>query len=173
MPDREILVVTGPDPDLTVDLASFRAVREQTGLGFKRLTNPTWQEFVNHLRRLRLQEYAPMPYLHMAFHSSGEGVQFVDRLASPLELSEVLPGVPLLLLAGCRSTAIADSLAVIPAVVTLLEEISHPNARDLSLVFWRGIGEGLDARTAYERAMQRLPDVAEYTYLATPFLSRT
>ncbi len=165
-----ILAVSGPDAELEIDFDALRAVGEQTGLRFKRLVNPTWSEFAAHLRRLRMD--GPLPFLHMAFHMGPDGIEFADGLASPSDLSEVVSGVPILLLAGCRSTAIADSLRNVAAVVTLLEQIDHHAARDLTLLFWRGIGEGAYAQNAYDDATRKLPDVGEYAHLSVNFLAR-
>lgn len=168
--ERHILVVIGPepttpsDPDFRTDLGAFDAVREVTGLGFTRLMNPSYQEFVDHTRRIRVQSDITL-YCHIASHMNPSGMQFRDQHVSPDMLSVHLTGMEVLFLAGCESTAIGDLLGVVPHVVTLLEAIDNKAARILGELFWLGIGRGLPPPQAYQAAIKRLPDVAQYAFL--------
>lgn len=164
-PPKHIMVITGDDPALEIDLTAFRTVRAQTGVPFTRLKNPTFNEFSAHLRRMRMQRGAPGD-VHLALHMNPTGAKFADREAvTPDALSEVLSGVNVLFLAGCESAAIGDLLGVVPAVVTLLEKVDNGSARDLTELFWLGICQGYEAQEAYDAALERLPDTAEYAYL--------
>lgn len=163
MTDRHILVATGSDPLFQIDLNAFEAVRA-VGTHFTRLIDPTYEEFTDHLERIRTQ-YDLMPDVHIAFHMNAHGISFPDKFITAEEISPHLTGVEHLFLAGCESTAIGDRLAVVPYVLTLLEKIEPKPARTLAQLFWLGIASGWNAPEAYNAAIKRLPTVAHFTYL--------
>ncbi len=90
-----LLVVVGPDPQLRVDLAALRKVRQQTGLNFHRLTEATAEALDSYMRRER-KSGRPVRLLHMAVHASADGVTLADRVVDGNWLSERLLGVQVL-----------------------------------------------------------------------------
>lgn len=156
-----LLVAIGPDAKLQVDLAALRAVTAATGLRFSRLLPVTFDSFRRTLQRRREAGH-PIKYVHLSVHAGPDGVQFCERTVSGLELSGVVQDVQVLLLAGCEADEVGDLLGVVPAVVTLREEITHEDASSLTHIFWQAIGEGLGAEGAMARVDERCPAVAEY-----------
>ena len=159
----QILVVLGPDPKLRIDLASFRAVRESTGLEFIRLHSATFQDLATFLDRTRLQ--GQVPYVHFAMHMGAEGFHFEGGVVSVEQVSEVLQDVPLVVLAGCESASLGDRLGVVPYVVSLLEPVGHDLAASFTQVFWTLIGRGMGIEDAFKESLTLLPRIREFAYL--------
>ncbi len=160
----QLLVAVGPDAALQVDLAALREVATATGLHYTRLLPVTLGNLKAALARRR-EDGCPIPYVHLAVHAGPNGLQFLDGTASGVELSEVLAGVKVLLIAGCSADQVGDLLGVVPTVVTLREAITHEDARALTRVFWQAVGEGLTGEQAYGRVLERCPAVAEFAEL--------
>ena len=163
---HRLLVCAGADSGLLLDLAVLRAVRTHTGLEFMRVLNATSRKFAAALRRER-ELRRPVQLLHLALHTSAQGVEFVDGPADGNWLSERLAGVRVLLLASCAGDELGDWLGVVPFVVTLNEAISHEDAAALAHHFWQGVGlHPLTAETvgaALNAALALCPPaVAEY-----------
>jgi len=162
-----ILLVIGDDKNLQVDLAALRKVRSRTGLEFTRLLPASFMSLENHLSRVRRQNRGEtVKYVHMAVHSSPSGIK-LDVIVDPVELSSVLDGVRILVLDGCKSTAIGDLLGVVPYVVTMLETIRHDHAAQFAEAFWMEIGMSGDPVIAYGVACDVVPVVSEFSFLHT------
>ena len=116
---KTLLVVLGDDPSLEVDLAALRGV---AGLRVTRIMPATYAELKRTLERAR-RTHQDILLVHMAVHACTNGIQ-MDRLVSAVELSELLRGVQVLVIMGCRSAAVADLLTVVPHVVAFRRGIA-------------------------------------------------
>ena len=75
------------------------------------------------------------------------GLEFSDGMASGQWLSEHLRGVEIMLINGCESDVPADWAGVVPAVISMREEIDHADAAIFCEVFWHGSWRGLECRS--------------------------
>jgi hypothetical protein len=153
-----LLICTGDDSALVIDLAMMRKVQMKTGMPFHRIIGVTRDSFDAYLRRERTLGRR-VRYLHLSVHASTNGVQFADGEVNGDWLSERLLGVEILLLAGCEGDTVGDWLGVVPYVVTLSEKITHEDAAALTQHFWTGIGNGLDSTRALAGALKLCPPV--------------
>ena len=153
-----LLICTGDDSALAIDLAMMRRVQMKTGMPFHRIVSVTRDTFDAYLRRERSLG-RQVKYLHLSVHANSNGVQFADGEVDGNWLSERLSGVEVLLLAGCEGDTVGDWLGVVPYVVTLSEAITHEDAATLTQHFWTGIGNGLKPSDALERALTLCPPV--------------
>lgn len=160
---RNVLVVgVGNDPALEVDLAALRGV---AGLQLATLRNVSKASLEALLERHRANGN-PVRYLHLAVHASHDGLLLADGLADGLWLSRHLAGVEILVLAGCESDRVGDLLSVVPAVISMRDEIENRDASIFSRAFWAAIAQGMDAQAALEAALERSPStVAEMVEL--------
>lgn len=163
-PTTHILVVSGTDPKLEVDYTVFDAIRDRTDVGSTYMEKATYQTFVEHMERIRIDD-GEIPDVHLSMHMGPEGAQFADKLVTPRELSIPLTGVNTLFLNGCQSAAVGDYLPGIPDILTLLHDVSHRHAWQLALLFWVAKCNGFSAERAYDTALRRLPQIAPYAYL--------
>lgn len=156
-----LMIVIGDDPQLVVDLAALRGAR---GLEVTRLLPATHRSLKSTVERFRRQG-KPLELVHFAVHAEQDGIK-LDRVIKPVELSELLVGVRIAVFMGCLTAEIGDFLAVIPSVVSFREPVPHDEAWQFSLLFWRGIGEGLLPAQAFRRAKERGPTaIGEYAEL--------
>lgn len=153
-----LLVVVGSDEDLELDLASLRAVQTDTGMGFRRITDATLEKVVQRMNRARING-RPYDKMHMSVHSGpeGSGVYLGKELVTGVELSEIMKGIKILLIAGCEGGSIGDVLGVVPFVVTISEEVSHGDAALFSRAFWTQIGKKRKPDDALRLALQFAP----------------
>jgi hypothetical protein len=157
-PAPQLLVVTGKERQLEMDLAMVRAVARETGLHYDHIGEATRADLETHLRRTR-SKGRPITWVHMACHVSHEGVLLADGMADGAWLSRVLMGVDVLLIAGCNGDRVGDWLAVIPHVITLSDKISHDDAATLTRYFWEFLARGEPPTAALAQAMERCPQV--------------
>lgn len=151
---KNVLVVgVGSDAALEVDLAALRGV---AGLQLAVLRNVSKSSLEALLERHRANGF-PVRYLHLAVHASHEGLAFDDGLADGLWLSRHLAGVEVLVLAGCESDHVGDLLSVVPAVISMRDEIENRDASIFSRAFWTAIAQGLDVTAALDEALSRSP----------------
>ena len=157
-----LLVVTGSDSLLKLDIASLRAVETETGLTFQRLENATLESLKRRLDRAR--SYGrPIDKIHMSVHSSPEGILLGGTIIDSDTLSEVLRDVNILVIAGCSSSNVGDFLGVVPYVITLNEEVDNTDAALFARAFWTQIGDRLNPKDALRVALQRSPSgMSEY-----------
>lgn len=156
--DTQLLVVTGSDHLLEMDVAMVRAVARTTGLRYQHIAHATRADLEAHLRRARSLG-RPIPWVHMACHVSHAGVLFADGLGDGAWLSSVLMGVEVLLIAGCNGDRVGDWLAVVPYVITLSDKISHDDAATLTHHFWEAMAREQPPTAALAQAMARCPQV--------------
>lgn len=163
---RSILLVgVGNDVILQEDLAQLRRVQAQTNLRLSRLVPVSKKNLERTLERHRAAGQS-VRYLHLAVHSSPDGLLFEDGIASGMWLSEHLAGVEIAVLAGCSNDQVADFLTVVPTVVSMREDVDNRDASLFTRAFWLAVGQGLDANEAFERALQRAPaTVGEFVEL--------
>lgn len=156
--ESPLLVVIGSDVDLEIDLAALRAVQTETGMGFRRITDATLEKVVQRLNRARING-RPYDKMHMSVHTGpeGSGAYLGKQLVTGLELSEVMKGIKILLIAGCEGGSIGDVLGVVPYVVTISEEVSHGDASLFSRAFWTQIGKKKKPDDALILALQLSP----------------
>lgn len=160
-----VLAAIGDDAALQVDLAALRKVQSRTGLRLTRLLPVTRANLERTLDRHR-KAGRPVRFVHASVHAGPQGLLFADGLADGPWCSEHLKDVDVLVLAGCESDVIGDWAGIVPAVVSLREKAPHNDAAIFCEVFWMGIGEGLQAADAFERALERSPQsLAEYAEL--------
>ena len=155
-PRRVLLVGVGDELMLQEDLAQLRRVQMQTDIRLTRLLPVTKASLVRTLDRHRATG-APVRLLHLATHSGPEGLLFSDGLATGQWLSEHLAGVEIAVLAGCSADQVADLLGVVPAVISMREDVDNRAASIFAGVFWLAVGQGLDVNEAFERTLQRAP----------------
>lgn len=162
---RVLLVGIGDDAMLQEDLAQLRRVQAQTNIRISRLMPVTRASLERTIERHRAAG-TPVKLLHLAVHSGPDGLLFSDGLATGTWLSQQLAGVEIAMLAGCSNDAVADLLRVVPAVVSMREDVDNRDAAIFAGAFWQAVGQGLDANEAFERALQRAPTlVGEFVEL--------
>jgi hypothetical protein len=160
-----LLAGIGDDAMLEVDLAALRKVQAQTNLRLSRLLPVSKASLERTLDRHR-SAGTPVKFLHLAIHSGPEGLIFSDGVASGIWLSQHLAGVEIALLAGCSGDQVADLLGVVPAVISMREEVLNREASKFTALFWTAVGKGLNANEAFERAIKLAPSaVAEFVEL--------
>lgn len=155
---RVLLVGVGDDVMLQEDLAQLRRVQTQTDIRISRLLPVSKASLVRTLDRHRAAGN-PVRLLHLATHSGPQGLVFSDGVATGQWLSEHLAGIEIAVLAGCSADQVADLLGVVPAVVSMREDVDNKAASIFAGAFWLAVGLGLDANEAFERALQRAPAV--------------
>lgn len=155
-PEIPILVaVIGSDDALDADLTALRSVRNQTGMQFVRIQDATLAKLKTVLDRERANGHTCN--LHLAVHSGSQGIELGGAIIDGVALSEILDGVQVMVIAGCRSDQVADLLGVVPFVVSFTEEISHADAKTFSRIFWTGIGNGIKPEQALREALKKSP----------------
>jgi len=155
---RVLLVGMGDDAMLQEDLAQLRRVQAQTNIRISRLLPVSKASLERTIERHRAAG-TPVKLLHLAVHSGPDGLQFSDGVADGMWLSQHLSGVEIAVLAGCSNDTVADMLRVVPAVVSMREEVNNHDAAMFAGAFWLAVGQGMDANEAFERALQRAPAV--------------
>lgn len=156
-PRRRVLiaVIGNKDPGLELDLTSLRAVQNETGLAFERITEATPDKLKKTLDRSRMQRN--ITYLHLSVRSGKEGYQLGDQVVSAEWLSGILGGVLILVVAGADSDWVGDFLGVVPYVVTMSESAPSGDAAQFSRAFWMEIGKGFGPVRALTTALDRAP----------------
>jgi len=153
---RVLLVGMGDDAMLQEDLAQLRRVQAQTNIRISRLLPVSKASLERTIERHRAAGN-PVRLLHLSVHSGPQGLLFSDGIADGMWLSQQLAGVEIAVLAGCSNDAVADMLRVVPAVVSMREDVNNHDASLFSGAFWLAVGLGMDANEAFERALQRAP----------------
>lgn len=148
-----LLVVTGADPALAIDVSTLRAV-DADRFAIRHLDRATRDDLLATLRREQARG-EPIHYVHLACHASHAGVEFADGLADGAWLSRALLGVRVLLIAGCNSDRVGDWLRAVPWVVTLADAIENDEAATLALHFWGAIAAGRTPDAALDEALAR------------------
>lgn len=162
---RVLLVGVGDQAMLQEDLAQLRKVQAQTNIQINRLL-PVSKASLERIIERRRASGNPVELLHLAVHAGPDGLQFSDGIASGLWLSERLAGVKIAVLAGCTSDSVADLIGVVPAVVSMREEVENRDASLFAGAFWMAVGGGMNAEEAFEWALQRAPaTVGEFVEL--------
>lgn len=160
-----LLAVIGEDDALKIDLAALREVERENKMRVSRLSPVTKQRLKRLLDRYRMNE-RPIQYVHMAVHSSPDGLAFQGETADAAWLSENLKSVRVLVINGCRSDAVGDWIGVVPTVVTMREDVSHEDAAQFARLFWSAVADGVTPDEAYYQARDRAPQsVAEFVEL--------
>ena len=155
---RVLLVGIGDDAMLQEDLAQLRRVQSQTNIRISRLMPVSRASLERTIERHRAAG-TPVKLLHLAVHSGPQGLLFEDGIADGLWLSQHLAGIDIAMLAGCSNDTVADLLRVVPAVVSMREDVDNRDAAIFAGAFWLAVGLGMDANEAFERALQRAPAV--------------
>lgn len=153
---RVLLVGLGDDAMLQEDLAQLRRVQATTNIRISRLLPVSKASLERTIERHRAAGN-PVRLLHLSVHSGPQGLLFSDGIADGMWLSQQLAGVEIAVLAGCSNDAVADLLRVVPAVVSMREDVNNHDAAMFSGAFWLAVGQGMDANEAFERALQRAP----------------
>ncbi len=155
---RVLLVGIGDDAMLQEDLTQLRRVQSQTNIRISRLMPVSRASLERTIERHRAAG-TPVKLLHLAVHSGPQGLLFEDGIADGLWLSQHLAGIDIAMLAGCSNDTVADLLRVVPAVVSMREDVDNRDAAIFAGAFWLAVGLGMDANEAFERALQRAPAV--------------
>lgn len=155
---RVLLVGLGDNAMLQEDLAQLRRAQAQTNIRISRLLPVSRASLERTIERHRAAG-TPVRLLHLSVESGPQGLLFSDGIADGMWLSQQLAGVEIALLAGCSNDSVADLLRVVPAVVSMREDVNNHDASLFSGAFWLAVGLGMDANEAFERALQRAPAV--------------
>lgn len=155
---KPLLLICGPDNNLC--LADRTALR-RAGIAFHRLINASRDDVENELRRRR-QDNTLYPWVHVTAHAGKEGVLLADGLADADWWSDTFDGVEVLFLASCTSSAVADKLAGMMAVVYMQEDVKSADAADFTYAFWSSMAVKNDPLEAYRQALRAVPAVAEF-----------
>lgn len=155
-PDKILLVLIGEiNSGLSLDLASIRAVRTETGMEIQTISDPSPENLKKALDRARMKQ--DHIYLHMAIKADKEGYQIGNKIVDASWLSSVLGGVIVLVVAGAESDNVGDFLGVIPYVISMSGDIAHRDASIFSRMFWTEIGRGIGPSLALRRALEKSP----------------
>lgn len=148
-----LLVVTGNDPNLSVDVAALRG----SGMRLTTLLAATARDLKIATDRLRRSKHGHGG-IHFSIHAGPDGLQ-LDRLVNREELNEMLSntGLTVCMIMGCTSAEIGDLLTVIPSVVVFNKPIAHEDAWQFGILFWKAIGDGKSTHTAFNLARDRAP----------------
>lgn len=149
-----LVVVVGPDRMLEQDVARLRGIRS---FHLSVLRDATMTDLSDLLNERRARG-VPVRYLHLAVHAGHTGVQFADGIATGAWLSQNLKGVEVLVLAGCQGNRVANLLSVVPAVVSMRDELDNVQAGQFALAFWSSIADGRPVRDAYYYALEHSTD---------------
>lgn len=155
---RVLLVGLGDNAMLQEDLAQLRRAQAQTNIRISRLLPVSRASLERTIERHRAAG-TPVRLLHLSVESGPQGLLFSDGIADGMWLSQQLAGVEIALLAGCSNDSVADLLRVVPAVVSMREDVNNRDASIFAGAFWLAVGQGMDANEAFERALQRAPAV--------------
>jgi hypothetical protein len=164
-----LVVVVGPDRMLEQDVARLRGIRS---FHLSVLRNATMPDLADLLSERRARG-VPVRYLHLAVHASHAGVQFADGLATGAWLSQNLKGVEVLVLAGCQGNRVANLLSVVPAVISMRDELDNVQAGQFALAFWSTVAEGRPVRDAYYYALEHSTDAVSEMAEFHNFASRS
>lgn len=155
-PDKILMVLVGSkNSELSLDLATLRAVRTETGMEIHEITDPTPEKLKRTLDRARMKQ--DHVYLHMAVNADSQGYEIGPEIVDSTWLSSVLSNVLVLVVAGTDSDQVGDFLGVVPYVVTVAGGVTHRDAAIFSRVFWTEIGKGIGPTMALRRALERSP----------------
>lgn len=153
-PNKILLVLIGSgDVGLSLDLATLRAVRTETGMEIQEISDATPEKLKRALDRARMRQ--DHIYLHMAIKTDADGYQIGTDIVDATWLSSILNGVLVLVVAGTESDQIGDFLGVVPYVITMSGSLSHHDAAMFSRSFWTEIGRGIGPSLALRRALDR------------------
>lgn len=150
-----LVLAVGTDKMLKVDIARLRGIKT---LRLSVIDNATKDELRSLLEERR-SSGQPVKLLHLSTHSGPSGVSFADGLADGQWLSENLKDVEILVLAGCKAHRVASLLTIVPAVISMRDEIENSDASSFSYHFWFAIGEGQEAEDAFHYALNKSRDV--------------
>lgn len=154
---QTILIGIGTDLDLAADLVRLRGVRNEKGsVNLLRLLPITSVNLSKVLQSARERNRA-IRWVHLATKATPKGVEFADGTCTGAWLSGEMSDVKVLLIAGCNTFDVGDTLSGIPLVATTLEQISHDDAKVLTGVFWQAVVDGLAPSQIEARCRERLP----------------
>lgn len=157
-----LLMAISDEAGFQLDLAAARSVSTITGLTVRRLQHLTFEKLQQTLDRAREHSRA-IQLVHLGVHSSQAGLLMNGDLVTAVQLSEILSGVVVLLIAGCQSDSVGDYLGVVPFVVTITEDVRHEDASKFAQLFWSEVASGHEPGRALERALERAPSgMSEY-----------
>lgn len=164
-PTATVMIAIANDAKLDLDLTALRSAAERANFRITRIYPVTYDKLTRAINRARSAR-TPIKYLHIAAHMNEQYVQ-MDKPVTILEMSNILGGVEVLVLNGCKSDNIADHLGVVPIIISMREEVTHEDAVIFARVFWeelfinRGNGE-----SAYYASLRRIPaPLAEFVEL--------
>lgn len=155
-PQRILIVVIGSeDGGLSLDLASIRAVKTDTGLDIQTVSDVTPENLKKVLDSAKRRNNHI--YVHMSVKADREGYLIGSRIVDVAWLSSILDGVIVLLVAGADSSYVGEFLGVVPYVVSMRGDIAHRDAALFARAFWTEIGRGMGPSMALRRALDHSP----------------
>lgn len=159
--DKILFVVIGSeDSSLTLDLASIRAVKMETGFEVKEMVAPTPGVLKRELERARGRKVKI--YMHMAVFSDKQGYQLGTQVVDVNWLSSILQDVIVLVVAGADSSYVGEFLGVVPYVVTVDGGVPSRELSTFVRLFWSEIGNGIGPGRALKRAVDKAaPEIKE------------
>jgi hypothetical protein len=143
--------------------ADAKALR-RAQVRFKRIQGATLELIDAELRRRRLSDSLYM-WVLISAHMGPEGVflESLEEVVPPDWWNENLIGVEVVFLNGCKSLVIADNLVgLVPAVISLGDNVTDVDATAFAFAFWRRMKEGETAGHAFRAAIDDVPQVAEF-----------
>jgi len=163
---QTILVGIGSDPDLQVDLIRLRGVTIDKGpVNLLRLAPVSAINLSKVLQSAR-ERGRPIRWVHLATKATPKGIEMIDGVCSGTWLSGEMSDVKVLMISGCDTFEVGETLSGIPVVATTLEKISHEDAKVLAGVFWQAVADGLTPPDIETRCRKRLPNkIMEMIYI--------
>ena len=154
-----LLYISGPDRQIAaLDKNSLR----RSLVAFKRLENPTAYEISREMTRRRL-DGTLYKWVHISSHMGESGISLDGVVLTPEALSEIMVGIELLFLAGCKSVSIADRIiGIVPVVISIREDVPNEVAGDFTYAFWREMVATDNIDHSYSKAVDDVPDIKEY-----------
>lgn len=160
-----ILACIGDGPGLDRDLVALRKVRNRTKfmVDFRRIAPLKADILRDAVVRAQVND-APYRYVHISAHMGDGFVQFTDGPVSAEWLRDVLVDCEVLVLAGCNSSTLANTIGgVVSFVVSIGGEVTHDDAVLFTEVFWEAIWREDSPLAAFNAARARCTmDVREF-----------
>lgn len=135
---------------------------------YRRIVDATQEKIERELRRARRQK-SMFKYIIFSGHSDENGIKMADgTYLDGYWMNQNLLGVEIVLLAGCKTTHVADSMVnIVNNVISMNENISANASQSFSEVFWTNINDHGDVEKAFTEAVAVEPSIRPYIHIST------
>jgi len=158
-PIKKLLIVGGPDDNV---LALDEAQLSGSGILYTRLRRATVDDVRAEFTRSR-DDGRVYPWVLLSTHADDLGTEQVGGRMGNDEWMRYLTGASVVMLAACRTTALADHLgARIPFVAYFREDVPTGAASLFASKFLQRLNGGDSAEEAFRFALAAVPEVAPY-----------